>query len=134
LHFEPRIPEQWKGYSFKVNFRNAIVKVAVNHKETKVEVEGNQEVEVIINGASQFVKINIMKKFVSVILVLLSVLGVSAQEFQSPNGAFKMSFSLGNDGTPMYQLFLNNKEVIKKSKLGLELQKDKNPYLTILKL
>ena len=56
LHFEPRIPEQWKGYSFKVNFRNAIVKVEVNHEETKVAVEGNQEVEIIINGASQLVK------------------------------------------------------------------------------
>ena len=56
LHFEPRIPEQWKGYSFKVNFRNAIVKVEVNHLETKVSVEGNQEVEVIINGTSQLVK------------------------------------------------------------------------------
>ena len=44
------------------------------------------------------------------ILVLLSVLGVSAQEFQSPNGNFKMSFSLGNDGTPMYQLFLKIKK------------------------
>ncbi len=56
LHFEPRIPEQWKGYSFKVNFRNAVVKVEVNHQETKVSVEGNQEVEVIINGTSQLVK------------------------------------------------------------------------------
>jgi maltose phosphorylase len=56
LHFEPRIPEQWKGYSFKVNFRNAVVKVEVSHQETKVSVEGNQEVEVIINGASQLVK------------------------------------------------------------------------------
>ena len=56
LHFEPRIPEQWKGYSFKVNFRNAVVKVEVTHQETKVSVEGNQEVEVIINGASQLVK------------------------------------------------------------------------------
>jgi maltose phosphorylase len=56
LHFEPRIPEQWKGYSFKVNFRNAIVKVEVTHQETKVSVEGNQEVEIIINGASQLVK------------------------------------------------------------------------------
>ncbi|WP_353147677.1 glycoside hydrolase family 65 protein [Flavobacterium sp.] len=56
LHFEPRIPEQWNGYSFKVNFRNAIVKVEVTHQETKVSVEGNQEVEVIINGASQVVK------------------------------------------------------------------------------
>ncbi len=56
LHFEPRIPEQWKGYSFKVNFRNAIVKVEVTHQETKVAVEGNQEAEIIINGASQLVK------------------------------------------------------------------------------
>ncbi|WP_353170112.1 glycoside hydrolase family 65 protein [Flavobacterium sp.] len=56
LHFEPRIPEQWEGYSFKVNFRNAIVKIEVTHQETKVSVEGNQEVEVIINGASQLVK------------------------------------------------------------------------------
>ena len=75
-----------------------------------------------------------MKKFVSVILVLMAVLGVSAQEFQSPNGNFKMSFSLGNDGTPMYQLFFKNKEVIKKSKLGLELQKDKKSLLNDFKV
>lgn len=75
-----------------------------------------------------------MKKFVSVILVLISVLGVTAQEFQSPNGTFKMSFSLGNDGTPMYQLFFKNKEVIKKSKLGLELQKDKKSLLNDFKV
>jgi hypothetical protein len=75
-----------------------------------------------------------MKNVFSVFLVLLSVLGISAQEFQSPNGAFKMSFSLGNDGTPMYQLYLNNKEVIKKSKLGLELQKDKKSLLNDFKV
>ena len=75
-----------------------------------------------------------MKKFVSVILVLWSVLGVSAQEFLSPNGTFKMSFSLENDGTPMYQLFFKNKEVIKKSKLGLELQKDKKSLLNDFKV
>lgn len=75
-----------------------------------------------------------MKNVFSVILVLLSVLGVSAQEFQSPNGNFKMSFSLGNDGTPMYQLFFKNNEVIKKSKLGLELQKDKKSLLNDFKV
>ena len=64
----------------------------------------------------------------------MTVLGVSAQEFQSPNGNFKMSFSLGNDGTPMYQLFFKNKEVIKKSKLGLELQKDKKSLLNDFKV
>jgi maltose phosphorylase len=50
LSFEPKIPKEWEGYSFKVNFRNAIVKVEVNHTETKVSVEGNQEIDVLVNG------------------------------------------------------------------------------------
>jgi hypothetical protein len=75
-----------------------------------------------------------MKKIVSVILVLTVIFGASAQEFQSPNGNFKMSFSLGNDGTPMYQLFFKNKEVIKKSKLGLQLQKDKKSLVNDFKV
>ncbi|MFC4738759.1 glycoside hydrolase family 65 protein [Flavobacterium ponti] len=56
LHFEPKIPKEWNAYSFKVNFRNAIVKVEVNHQETKVSVEGNQEIDVVVNGKSQLVK------------------------------------------------------------------------------
>jgi hypothetical protein len=75
-----------------------------------------------------------MKKIVSFILVLTAIFGASAQEFQSPNGNFKMSFSLGNDGTPMYQLFFKNREVIKKSKLGLELQKDKKSLVDDFKV
>jgi hypothetical protein len=75
-----------------------------------------------------------MKNIFSVILVLTAIFGTSAQEFQSPNGNFKMSFSLGNDGTPMYQLFFKNREVIKKSKLGLELQKDKKSLVNDFKV
>jgi maltose phosphorylase len=56
LHFEPKIPIQWKGYSFKVNFRNAIVKVAVKQEGTNISIEGNSDVEVFINGESQLVK------------------------------------------------------------------------------
>ena len=73
----------------------------------------------------QYLKTLIMKNIFSFILVLTTIFGASAQEFQSPNGNFKMTFSIGNDGTPLYQLFFKNKEVIRKSKLGLELQKDK---------
>jgi maltose phosphorylase len=29
-----KIPKEWKGYSFKINFRNQILTVAINHKET----------------------------------------------------------------------------------------------------
>jgi len=69
------------------------------------------------------------KNFVSIVIAFLSVLGVSAQELKSPNGNFKMKFALENNGTPTYQLFLKDKEVIKKSKLGLELQKEKKSLL-----
>ena len=76
-----------------------------------------------------------MKKyFVSVFIVLMSILGVSAQEFKSPNGSFKMSFSVLKDGTPTYTLLYKNKEVIKQSKLGLELQKDKKSLLNDFKV
>ncbi len=56
LHFEPKIPAQWKGYSFKVNFRNAIVKVEVKQEGTNVSIEGNSNVDVFVNGESQLVK------------------------------------------------------------------------------
>ena len=56
LHFEPKIPAQWKGYSFKVNFRNAIVKVAVKQEGTNISIEGDSDVNIFVNGESQLVK------------------------------------------------------------------------------
>lgn len=50
LHFEPRIPEQWKGYSFKINFRNQVLKVSVQPGETKFTLEGDRELTVFVNG------------------------------------------------------------------------------------
>lgn len=62
LHFSPKIPKEWKGYSFKINFRNQILKVAVNHNETTFTVDGDQDLTIIVNGnpeiASKFVQIN----------------------------------------------------------------------------
>ena len=74
------------------------------------------------------------KYFVSVFVMIFSIFGLNAQELKSPNGNFKMIFALENDGTPTYQLFMKNKEIIKKSKLGLELQKDKKSLLNDFKL
>lgn len=74
------------------------------------------------------------KYFVSVLVMVFSILGMNAQELKSPNGNFKMIFALENDGTPTYKLFMKNKEIIKKSKLGLELQKDKKSLLNDFKL
>ena len=48
LYFEPRLPEQWEGFSFKINFRNQILKVNVNKGETTFELEGTEPLEVYV--------------------------------------------------------------------------------------
>jgi maltose phosphorylase len=50
LHFSPKIPNQWTGYSFKINFRNQILKVAIYPKETRLSLEGTKELIVFVNG------------------------------------------------------------------------------------
>lgn len=50
LHFEPRIPEQWEGYSFKINFRNRVLKVSVHAGETVFSLEGTDKLTVYVNG------------------------------------------------------------------------------------
>lgn len=56
LHFEPRLPEQWKGFSFKINFRNQILKVIVNKGETTFELEGTEPLEVYVFGEKSVVQ------------------------------------------------------------------------------
>lgn len=56
LHFNPQIPKEWKSYSFNVNFRNKILKVNVSHDGTEFNLEGNENLEVIVNGKSLEVK------------------------------------------------------------------------------
>ncbi|KIX21689.1 maltose phosphorylase [Flavobacterium sp. 316] len=48
LHFEPRIPSQWKAYSFKINFRNQIIKVEVTQHETQFSLEGKTPIKVFV--------------------------------------------------------------------------------------
>jgi maltose phosphorylase len=50
LHFAPKIPKEWQGYSFKINFRNQIVKVTVDQKATQIALEGNTPISVVVNG------------------------------------------------------------------------------------
>ncbi|WP_026711688.1 glycoside hydrolase family 65 protein [Flavobacterium filum] len=56
LHFEPKIPAQWKGYSFKINFRNQILKVSVHANETKFSLEGEKPITVFVNGKEVLVE------------------------------------------------------------------------------
>lgn len=50
LSFVPQIPKQWTSYSFKVNFRNRIIKVVVNPKATSFELTGTKEMSIRVNG------------------------------------------------------------------------------------
>ena len=56
LHFLPKIPKEWKGYSFKINFRNQVLEVAVKHNKTHFALEGTKEMTVFVNGKPVLVK------------------------------------------------------------------------------
>ncbi len=58
LHFSPKIPKEWKGYSFKINFRNQILKVSVNHDKTTFSLEGNSDLNVFVNNKEILVEPN----------------------------------------------------------------------------
>ncbi|EMY82446.1 alpha-glucosidase SusB [Psychroflexus gondwanensis ACAM 44] len=62
-----------------------------------------------------------MKSTIALIAVLLVSMSSTGQELNSPNSDLTMSFELLTDGTPTYTLHYKKKEVIAKSKLGLEL-------------
>lgn len=71
-----------------------------------------------------------MKHLILTALVWLSLFSTAqAQQLKSPDAGLVMGFSLQNDGTPTYTLKYKNKEVIKTSKLGLELKNDKKSLL-----
>jgi len=58
LYFEPRIPKQWNAYSFKINFRNQILKVYVGRNETTFSLEGNQDLQIMVNGKKLIIAAN----------------------------------------------------------------------------
>lgn len=58
LHFEPRIPKQWEGFSFKINFRNQIIKVNASHQGTTFSLEGETPVKVFVFGKEVVIEPN----------------------------------------------------------------------------
>ena len=58
------------------------------------------------------------------IITLLSVFFVNAQNLKSPNSQIELTFSLTKKGVPTYKISYKDQEVIKQSKLGLELKGD----------
>tara|TARA_R110002051_G_scaffold143507_6_gene216517 strand:+ start:37930 stop:40233 length:2304 start_codon:yes stop_codon:yes gene_type:complete len=50
LSFKPQIPNQWSAYSFKVNFRDRIIKVHVTSNKVTFQLIGSKEVSIRVNG------------------------------------------------------------------------------------
>jgi maltose phosphorylase len=51
LSFSPKIPKGWKSYSFKVNFRNQVLTIHVTQNETNFEIDGQNEINIMVNDA-----------------------------------------------------------------------------------
>lgn len=63
-----------------------------------------------------------MKRILLVLWLNITVITVLAQNLKSPDGNLSMNFSITAEGTPEYKLSYKGKEVIRPSKLGLELK------------
>ncbi len=61
LTFAPKIPKRWKNYSFKVNFRNQVLKVNISHSETTFELDGLNDLKIVVNGDFVNVTPNVLK-------------------------------------------------------------------------
>lgn len=52
LYFNPKLPKQWQKLSFKINFRNAVLKIELSSESHKIQKISGESVEVIVHGES----------------------------------------------------------------------------------
>ncbi|NER16914.1 glycoside hydrolase family 65 protein [Spongiivirga citrea] len=55
LSFDPKIPEQWEAYSFKINFRNQIITVNVSQNDVAFELEGDRDLSILVKGEERII-------------------------------------------------------------------------------
>ncbi|WP_031427518.1 glycoside hydrolase family 65 protein [Flavimarina sp. Hel_I_48] len=56
LSFEPKMPEAWDGFSFKINFRGQILKVSVQKEKVGFSLDKGDNLDIIVNGKNVEVK------------------------------------------------------------------------------
>lgn len=71
----------------------------------------------------------LLRQSLLLLLVLTILVPAIAQDLKSPDGNLALSFSLQPDGTPQYSLTYKSKEVIRPSRLGLDLKQDNQNLL-----
>ena len=50
LSFDPKLPEAWQGFTFKINFRERVLKVNVGCEKTEITRESGPECTVLLSG------------------------------------------------------------------------------------
>ena len=50
LHFTPFIPDQWKSYSFRIDFRGRVINVKISKEKTETILESGEPIEIVLNG------------------------------------------------------------------------------------
>jgi maltose phosphorylase len=60
LSFSPKIPKEWNAYSFKINFRDQILKVNVCQDETNFELEGTDVLDILVNDKELTITPNVL--------------------------------------------------------------------------
>jgi maltose phosphorylase len=56
LHFAPYIPEQWKSYSFRLEFRGRVIKIKVGKEKVDTILESGEPLELFVHGKSVLLK------------------------------------------------------------------------------
>jgi maltose phosphorylase len=55
LHFNPYLPEQWKSYAFKVEFRGRVIQVNVSKTSTEINVVSGEPLEIVVGQEKELV-------------------------------------------------------------------------------
>lgn len=53
LHLDPFIPDRWKSYSFRLEFRGRVIKVSVSKRKTDITLESGRPLRIALRGKPQ---------------------------------------------------------------------------------
>lgn len=56
LSFVPKLPEAWEGFSFKINFRNQIIKVSISKMGYVFKLYGEKDINIYVEGNPYIIK------------------------------------------------------------------------------
>lgn len=56
LHFNPFIPDQWKSYSFRLEFRGRVIKVKIGADKVETILESGEPIEIFLSGKPMLLK------------------------------------------------------------------------------